>query len=222
MSEKPSNQNNSTLSPKSSSGSGGANSSSTETRLKNSASAIQGGIKGSFQLDEKDKKIVGDKKWIHMSLLFIPFGIFASIVILLWAFYYSGFRIETGDPQDSVPIAQEISVPDVIPLTEEEKSENEAPPIRNDDRLEILDIYFSTISENYEPEFLNDLPDEAVDLYIIYETNDDNAKKKVAAEDFFIILSQPLRDLPQDGYEEFLKDVRFDLETAIGESFFDD
>lgn len=221
MSDKSSNKNNSIASSESSKHSGGDKSSTMGGSSKNGSTMIQSDIKGSFQLDAKDKEIVGDKKWVHLSLLFIPFGILASIVILLWAFYYSGFRIETGDSQDETPLIQENTVEDVIPLTEEEKLESKAPPISSDERAGLLDNYFGEISDNYDPNYLNDLPDEAVDLYISYDGQEDEVKKKVAAEEFFILLNQPLRDSPQDGFDQFLKDVQNDLESTLGELLFD-
>lgn len=221
MSDNPSRQSKSTISSKSSSGSDGATSPSSDNSPKNKLAAVQSGIKGSFQLDEKDKKIIGDKKWVHWSLLFIPFGILASIVILLWAFHYSGFRIETGKSQDNISEVQDVRVPEVIPLTEEEKLEPTAPPISSEERSGLLNDYFSNISENYISSYLDDLPDDAVNLYIVYDGTEDNVKKKVAAEDFFILLSQPLRANPQEGYGDFIIDVQIDLEKAIGEPLFD-
>lgn len=166
-------------------------------------------LKGSFQLDEKDKAKLPNKKWVHLALIVIPLGLFVSLVILLWAFFLNRSEVVEVADQNTPAVADEKPAPTLPPL----------PIIENGEKISKLKEYFAAVSPNWKDEYIKMVPEAAGKGYYDFLDSTDEDKRD-AAVDFYTYLSNPGVPKTDEGFILFLNDVRADLEKQVGQPLY--
>ena len=93
------------------------------------------------------------------------------------------------------------------------------PPVSNADDKKALSEYFTNVSTNFKPEYMEKIPQVALDGFKKYQAAAGDAKLD-AARTFYIYLNSPGVAPGDDIYPEFVKDVQNDLEKTLGKKLF--
>jgi len=94
------------------------------------------------------------------------------------------------------------------------------PAIKNDAGADELKTYFTSISPSFKDEFMSQVPEVTKEAYKKYKEIADPDQKLEAARAFYIYLNNPGPKSKDPLFEEFLQDVKSDLETALGTTLF--
>ena len=93
------------------------------------------------------------------------------------------------------------------------------PPVSNADDKKALSDYFTNVSTNFKPEYLDKIPQVAATAFTNYQAAEGDARLD-AARTFYIYLNSPGIAPGDDIYPEFAKDVQNDLEKTLGKKLF--
>ena len=93
------------------------------------------------------------------------------------------------------------------------------PAISNADDKKALSEYFTNVSTNFKPEYMEKIPQVAASAFKNYQAAAGDAKLD-AARTFYIYLNSPGVAPGDDIYPEFVKDVQNDLEKTLGKKLF--
>lgn len=142
--------------------------------------------------------------------------IFAGIasVVLILIFVLSFYLLNKKAPPDLSQSPQ--TAEKVI-----EQSPVALPAIKSEDTsADELKVYFVSVSPVFNEEFMAQVPEIAKDAYKKYKETGEPLQKLEAARAFFIYLNNPGSKTDDPIFQEFLNDVKTDLEKTLGRVLF--
>jgi|SRR3989344_7264801 len=154
-----------------------------------------------FNFDFKSTKF-----WIALATL-------AVFVIVALSVYYF---IVASKKQPQVP--KETKNLTVSSPVSDQSPPAPPPPVKSEDDKKLISDYFSQVSTNYKPEYIQNIPDVAVNAYKKYKDASGDAKLE-AARALYIYLNSPGL-APDESFKQFVEDIKFDLEQSLGRKLF--
>lgn len=145
----------------------------------------------------------------------IVFGSLVAIIfIAIFIFTIVSLRKKTPPSQDTNQ-SLETAVKAV------EQSPVALPAIKEqNEQSNVLKQYFSQVSVHFQDNFMQNVPEITLDAYKKYLDAPEGEEKLEAARAFYIYLNNPgaLKDDPS--YNQFLADIKDDLENTLGRNLF--
>ena len=145
------------------------------------------------------------KFWLVLAIIVV------AVAVGLLALY---FKVGTKGAQ---PIQTSENATLSTPVSHE--TPKPPPAISNADDKQALSDYLTNVSTNFKPEYMEKIPQVALDGFKKYQAAGGDEKLE-AARTFYIYLNSPGVALGDDIYPEFVKDVQNDLEKALGKKLF--
>lgn len=141
------------------------------------------------------------------------FGGLAALVLIL-IFVLSFFVLNkkpSPDVSQSPKTAEKVLEQSPVALPAIKENTQEANPLKD---------YFKSVSSNFQDSFMTNVPEIAANAYKKYLDAPEGEEKLEAARAFYIYLNNPgvLKDDPS--YNQFLTDVKGDLENTLKRNLF--
>lgn len=142
--------------------------------------------------------------------------IFGGIVtLILIAIFVFSFLVIRKEPSSSVSQSPEIAQNAL------EQSPVALPAIKeNNEVANPLKDYFKSVSSNFQDSFMTNVPEIAPDAYKKYLDAPEGDEKLEAARAFYIYLNNPGSYKDDPSYQQFLSDVKSDLENTLSRNLF--
>src|SRR3989338_6262707 len=177
--------------------------------VKSPIAQVGSAMKGSFQLDEKDKKKL-PHSWVRLALILIPIFLLITLAVILFALNKKPSDISTTNEQVQKQ-----------PDTPAEFYAKASPFLLIADNADkgTLQAYFAGKSDKWQDKLIDKVPADAAVALKEYQNADDE-DKLVLARELYKTVSNPGANDTDPDWVAFHTDFKQKLEAEVGQALF--
>ena len=177
--------------------------------VKSPIAQVGSAMKGSFQLDEKDKKKL-PHSWVRLALILIPIFLLITLAVILFALNKKPSDISTTNEQVQKQ-----------PDTPAEFYAKASPFLLIADNADkgTLQAYFAGKSDKWQDKLIDKVPADAAVALAEYQ-NADEEDKLVLARELYKTVSNPGANDTDPEWVAFHTDFKQKLEAEVGQALF--